>query len=404
MVWRGAIAGAALGELTVRLAHVGRDIDSAKPTWPVEGIIFVSGEDPQRAFAAEVYGTIDWPTKRAKLEGDVSMGYMRGRHIDLIADLIDCDLSGDLRLAPALGTARGSVTPMRNALAALQLPWAPDIPVHYVTVDGTRIRYLIAGSGPHLVLLHTLRTQLDMFQAVVPELARRFRVYALDYPGHGHSDAPGADYSADFFAASVAGFLDRLKIEGAIVAGESIGGTIALLLAAQRNPRVRGVVAVNPYDYDRGRGLRRSSAIANLFVGMIGVPLIGGVIGRIQPYPAVKRILQGGVYRKDSFPPTLMRELHAAGAAPGRARAFVQLVRHWASWEQARAEYVNIVLPVLLLYGDHDWSRDAEREADSQAIPDSRIRVVKNAGHFLALDAPGAFVEAVVDLEAHLST
>ena len=48
-----------------------------------------------------MHGTIDWPTKRAKLEGDVSMGYMRGRHIDLIADLIDCDLSGDLRLAPA---------------------------------------------------------------------------------------------------------------------------------------------------------------------------------------------------------------------------------------------------------------------------------------------------------------
>lgn len=101
MVWCGAIAGAALGEVTVRLAHVGREIDSATPTWPVEGIIFVSGDDPRRAFAAEVHGSIDWPTKRAKLEGDVSVGYMRGRHIELIADVIDGDLSGDLRLAPA---------------------------------------------------------------------------------------------------------------------------------------------------------------------------------------------------------------------------------------------------------------------------------------------------------------
>ncbi|MGH7632259.1 MAG: alpha/beta fold hydrolase [Gemmatimonadaceae bacterium] len=252
-------------------------------------------------------------------------------------------------------------------------------------------------------MLHTLRTQLDMFQAVVPVLATRFRVYALDYPGHGHSEAPGADYSADFFAASVAGFLDRLKIEGAILAGESIGGTIALMLAAQRNPRVRGVVAVNPYDYDLGRGLRRSSVLANLFVGMMGVPLIGGAMGHIQPYPAVKRILQGGVYRKDAFPPGLLRELHAAGSRPGHARAFVQLVRQSSGWEQARATYGNIVLPVLLLYGDHDWSRDAEREADHRAIADSRIRIVKNAGHFLALDAPGAFVQAVVDLEARLS-
>lgn len=292
---------------------------------------------------------------------------------------------------------------MRNALEAPRLPWAPDIPVHYVTVDGIRIRYLIAGNGPPLVLLHTLRTQLDMFQAVVPDLARRFRVYALDYPGHGHSGAPRADYAAAFFAASVAGFLDQLKIEGAILAGESIGGTIALLLAAQRNPRVRGVVAVNPYDYDRGRGLRRSSALANLFAWMTGVPLIGAAIGHVQPYPAVKRILQGGVHRKDGFPAGLLRELYRAGGAPGHARAFVQLVRHWPSWEQARADYGYIALPVLLVYGDHDWSSDAEREADHRAIADSRIRVVRNAGHFLALDAPGAFVQAVVDLEARLS-
>lgn len=66
-----------------------------------------------------------------------------------------------------------------------------------------RLRYIVAGSGPAVVLLHTLRTQLDMFQKVFPELAKRYRVYALDYPGHGFSDIPAADYTADFFTASV---------------------------------------------------------------------------------------------------------------------------------------------------------------------------------------------------------
>jgi pimeloyl-ACP methyl ester carboxylesterase len=289
-----------------------------------------------------------------------------------------------------------------GADAPAQLPWAPDIPVGYVAVDGTRIRYVAAGSGPALVLLHTLRTQLDMFQKVIPELAKRFRVYAVDYPGHGRSDAPDADYAAEFFVASVAGVLDRLNVEGAIVAGESIGGTIALLLAARRNARVRGVVAVNPYDYDRGRGLRRSSTLANLFIGMSGVPLLGAVIRRVQPYPAVKRILQGGVRRRDAFPPALLRELYAAGKRLGHARAFMRLVRHWPSWEQARAEYGNIALPVLLLYGDHDWSRKEEREADRRAIPGARFSVVEGAGHFLALDAPEALVRAIDEFAAGL--
>jgi hypothetical protein len=100
MVWSGAVAGAAVGELTVRLAHEGLDIDTSNPTWPVEGIIIVSGEDPRRAFAAEVRGTIDWRTKRVNLAGDVSVGYMRGAHVQETADLIDFDLSGELRIAP----------------------------------------------------------------------------------------------------------------------------------------------------------------------------------------------------------------------------------------------------------------------------------------------------------------
>jgi hypothetical protein len=101
MVWHGAVAGAAVGELTVRLAHEGRDIDTSNPTWPVEGIVIVSGEDPQRAFAADVHGTIDWRTKRVMLAGDVSVGNMRGAHVEETADLIDLDLSGELRIAPA---------------------------------------------------------------------------------------------------------------------------------------------------------------------------------------------------------------------------------------------------------------------------------------------------------------
>src|SRR5207244_11945794 len=121
------------------------------------------------------------------------------------------------------------------------------------------------------VLLHTLRTQLDMFQRVVPPLACRFRVYALDYPGHGYSAIPGAEYTPDFFVASVAGFLEALQIRGAVVVGASMSGTIALLRATRHHPSVRRVVAVNPYDYDGGRGVRRSSAIANLRFALAGV-------------------------------------------------------------------------------------------------------------------------------------
>ncbi len=278
-----------------------------------------------------------------------------------------------------------------------RVAWASPLVARYVEVEGTRIRYLSAGSGPALVLLHSLRTQLDMFQRVIPALAERFHVYALDYPGHGHSGAPDATYDADFFVASAAGFLARLDIRDAVVAGESIGATIGLLLAARGNPRIRGVVAINPYDYDRGRGLRRSSPLANVVLAMTGIPVLGEMIMRLGPYAVVSRILLGGVYRRASFPAGLLRELHASGRREGHARAFARLVREWPSWERIRTDYERIRVPVLLIYGDRDWSRKEEREADARSIPGARTRIIAEAGHFLALDAPAEFVQAVLD-------
>jgi pimeloyl-ACP methyl ester carboxylesterase len=159
----------------------------------------------------------------------------------------------------------------RRPAAPKRLRWAPNIPIQYMAVKGTRLRYIKAGEGPVLVLLHTLRTQLDLFEKVVPELSKRFTVYALDYPGHGYSDIPAARYDAAFFTDTVEGFLEALDLRDVTLAGVSIGGSIALILASRNNPRVSRVVAVNPYDYARGRGIARSSLLARVVVRLADI-------------------------------------------------------------------------------------------------------------------------------------
>jgi hypothetical protein len=111
MVWRGAVAGTAVGELVVRLALEGPVLDPAQPAWPVEGVIFVSGEDPRRAFAAEVRGTIDWRSRRVELSGVVTDGYMQGMRLTQTAELVDTDLvahnlAGEMHFAPSTHAAR----------------------------------------------------------------------------------------------------------------------------------------------------------------------------------------------------------------------------------------------------------------------------------------------------------
>jgi pimeloyl-ACP methyl ester carboxylesterase len=158
---------------------------------------------------------------------------------------------------------------------------------------------------------------------------------------------------------------------------------------------VTRVIAINPYDYDRGRGLRRANLLANVVFGSSTLPVLGATVTRLRS-PLVERLIfLGGVRRNESFPPALSQEMSGVGNRPGYMRGFGSLVRHWPEWEQARKEYATIKRPVLLLYGEHDWSRPAEREADRQAIPGARLHTVKDAGHFLALDAPNEVIEAV---------
>jgi pimeloyl-ACP methyl ester carboxylesterase len=285
---------------------------------------------------------------------------------------------------------------LRRAPAApTRLSWAPDIPIRYVKVNGIDVRYVEVGIGPRLVLLHTIRTQLDIFQKVIPELSKHFKIYALDYPGHGFSDIPAVEYSPEFFTNIVAGFLERLEIKDAIVAGESIGGSIPLRLAARHDPRVKQVIAINPYDYDAGRGVKRSSAIANLLFSLNNAPILGPTFWRLRQYPIFKNIMEGGVVHKDALPPALLREMYEVGNRPHHYRALMSLVRHWAGWERGRADYARIAVPVLLVYGEYDWSRPDERETNQRVIPGAKMTIVGDAGHFLSLDAPEAIVEII---------
>ena len=117
--------------------------------------------------------------------------------------------------------------------------------------NGLALRYEKTGEGPPLVLMHTIRTQLEYFRSLAPVLARSYTVYAIDLPGHGHSPIdPLARFDEPYFRQGVIGFIEKLNLTDVTLVGESIGGALALTVAAAISQRVRRVVAVNPYDYE----------------------------------------------------------------------------------------------------------------------------------------------------------
>ena len=261
--------------------------------------------------------------------------------------------------------------------------------MYRATLNGCEMRYRRLGAGQPVVLVHTLRTQLEYFRALIGEIDRtRYDVIALDLPGHGESTAPRVDYTADYFSDAVEALLEHCALHDVVLVGESIGGSIALTLAARRNPRLQRVVALNPYDYGHWGGIRRSSPLNNVIFTAMLWPGVGPLV----PYAATPGILSlvmaGGLHDRKNLPQELVDAMHRCGLLPGHPRAFRSLSQQWRSWLAAREKYRSIELPVTLAYGQEDWSLPAERDANAEAIPGARAVTLEHAGHFSCLEKP----------------
>ena len=285
----------------------------------------------------------------------------------------------------------------KSPLEPEQLSWARNIPVQHIDVDGVNLRYIKTGTGEPLLLLHTLRTQLDMFQKMIPSLSERFTVYALDFPGHGYSDIPNIEYTPQFFLKFVEEFLDKFDLKGVTIAGESIGGSLGLMLAAKKNPRIKQVISINPYDYGKGFGVTRGSWVATLLFYMNNFPLLGAINWRLRVFPAFLHIMRGGVYDSSVLPDNLMHEIDDVGNRPYHYRSFMSLIRHFPKWEQEKENYRGIQVPVLLVYGDHDWSTENERLDTKNRINNVRIETISNGGHFLSLEKPNKLTKLITE-------
>jgi len=119
------------------------------------------------------------------------------------------------------------------------------------TINGLKIYYEETGKGMPVILLHHYFATASLWKTYVPQLAKKYRVIALDLPGHGRSDY--MDTTEVFLhkkaAEHIIGLIDHLKIDSAYVIGASSGGTITLNLATLRPGLVKKAVVIGGHIY-----------------------------------------------------------------------------------------------------------------------------------------------------------
>ena len=261
---------------------------------------------------------------------------------------------------------------------------AANLEPRFDSVAGRRVRFVRKGSGPAIVLLHGFASSIYTWKDVAPVLARDHDVLALDLPGFGQSDCP-PDLSFDEYPAVLLGLLDRLGVSRATLVGNSMGGAVAVAVAAARPDRVERLVLVDAAGFNLEEKQRPWP------IRVVGSAPVAAVLDRLP----LRRLLVGASLRQVFFDDALVtRERIDEYLEPVLRPATPQAIRSLLASRSLHADAFEKLLrkvtaPALILWGREDeWIplRDAGRFAG--ALPGSRVVVLDRCGHMPQEERP----------------
>jgi pimeloyl-ACP methyl ester carboxylesterase len=271
----------------------------------------------------------------------------------------------------------------------------------WMTLDGgVRLRYLRAGAGPPLILLHGLLGYSFSWRFTIPALAPLATVYAPDMLGAGFSDRPpGIDHSMPGTAQRLLRWIERLGISSFDLLGTSHGGAVAMMMAGEclehgSRPQVQKLVLVapvNPFS-PHGRhlapfiGSDLGSACFRLFIPQMRIF-----------YPYWHARMYGD---RNRIPPDSLAGYLAPLEKPGLFEHALGIVRTWTEDLQGlQATLPNLAsIPTLLMWGSKDPAVYASSAAPlAKYFPRSRTVIFPGIGHLPYEECPEKFNRELIN-------
>jgi len=280
----------------------------------------------------------------------------------------------------------------------------PDAQECSVQIDGVNWRYLTAGSGPPLLLIHGFMGYSYSWRCNIVPLSKHFSVWALDLPGCGFSQrTDGGECTLTGDAERVLEFMAHFGIEDADIVGSSRGGGLAMVLAAiaarrDQLRRVRRLVLVSPINPWSSHGKVLTRLLASTLGGMyvVHVQPRMRIISRryfTALYGDPKRIAPGAF------------EAYAAGLdTPGSFEHLSRILRSWhddlAAVSDAMPDMAS--LPTLLLWGSRDRAvYPSSIHQLQRQLKNSALVMFPGAGHMPYEEVPEEFNRVLCDFLLH---
>jgi pimeloyl-ACP methyl ester carboxylesterase len=259
---------------------------------------------------------------------------------------------------------------------------AAGLAPRFETVDGVRLRYLRAGTGPAVVLLHGFASSIVTWRDTMPLLARSHDMVAVDFPGFGGSEVR-PDLPPSAYPRLVVGLMDRLGIARASLVGNSMGGGAAVVVAGRQPDRVDRLVLIDSVGYNLAPGdrpwLLRAAGFKPAARLIEALP-----IRRAMVKVALRQIFHDDRLvtreRIDEYVAPLLR--------PGAMAAAQSLLASGDDMGLPEA-VARVRAPTLVVWGREDaWVPVEQADRFLAAIPGSRKVVLDGCGHLPQEERP----------------
>ena len=251
-----------------------------------------------------------------------------------------------------------------------------------------RLHHSDDGPGPVVVLLHGFPLDHTMWNAQRGRIGSVYRLIGPDLRGHGQTPAPEGVYEVDAMADDVLETLDGLGLTGPIVLGGlSMGGYVALSIAARCPERLRGLLLINT------RSAADTPETARIREGLAQIVESTGQIDQVVGTMLPKLLAPGTAEARPDLYAELGRVMKATSP-----RAIVGCLRGLANRPDRTPDLARMDVPTLVLAGDRDQLiplDESKRMAD--ALPHGHLVVVPDAGHLAPLEQPEATNAALLE-------
>ncbi|WP_129675237.1 alpha/beta fold hydrolase [Candidatus Chloroploca sp. Khr17] len=260
-----------------------------------------------------------------------------------------------------------------------------------VTVDGLRLRVLMAGEGPPVLLLHGFAVNADDWRPTIARLVKAgYQAIALDLLGFGRSDKPGgAAYSLHHYADLHAGLLDALGLDQVALVGHSMGGKLALATTILHPTRITRLLIADSEGFMQIPFFMRKGGT---------LPWLGEAILSLTSRPGLIRMqLKAAFANPDQYvTPELIERGRQTLSDPGVRQTMLALSRSYASTDLKAsglwAHLAEIKQPTLIIWGAEDRMFPVKyAQLAHQALPGAQLVVIPNCGHFPMIEAEATF-------------